>query len=110
MAQELRSHGRSGGRFVARGQCCDALLFFAELIGLLRQNVAPTFLAGAGPAAPDEKRRGLDFSGRGHCGLQSAYFVSAYRARRSTHAERPSGTESVQPPSAILLTFLRCQS
>ena len=110
MAQELRSDGGCGGCFVARNQCCNTLLFIAEFFGVFDKDFAQTFVAGAGPAAPDEERRGLDSSGRGAGSVGSANLVPSYRARRSTDAERSSRTESVQPPSALLLTFLDRQS
>jgi hypothetical protein len=110
MAQELRSDSRFGGRFFARSQCCYALLFFTEFFGVFGKNFAQTFVAGARPAAPYKDGRGLDSSGRRGCSLRGAHVVSAHRARRSAHAERSSRTESLQPPSAILLTFLGFQS
>jgi len=110
MAQELRCAHRCGGCFIAGSKCGYALLFTAESVGVCSKNFAQTYVAGAEPAAPDQDRRGLDASGRGDCNLRGANFVSAHRTRWASYAERSSRVESVQPSSAILLTFFRCQS
>jgi hypothetical protein len=67
MAQGLRCGRGFVGRFVARSECCYALLFVAEFFGVFDKNFAQTFVAGARAAALDEKRRGLGSSGNGDC-------------------------------------------
>lgn len=95
MAQELRRDGGFGRRFFAGTERRNALLFFAEVFSLFRKSVSQTFVAGTGPAAPDEERRGLDSSGRCDYRPRSANLISARCARWCSHAERSSRTEFV---------------
>jgi len=106
MAQKLRCDHRRGGSLFAGRQRGYALLFIAQRFGLCSKNLAQTFFAGAEPAAPDEDGRRLDASGRRDSNARGANLVSAHRTRWAAYAERSSRTEFVQPPSAVLLTFL----